>query len=270
MNQILTLLGITSWKPYLAALLLPPVPLIVLMLIGARLILPRRGLGWTVILLTAVLTWLSATTGAATLLARALLKVPPPLKAEQIAEIRAKAQAKAPIAIVVLGGGARRTAPEYGMSTLRPASVERLRYGLWLGRETGAPVAFSGGVGWGQRADTTPEAEIAQRIATQEFGRPLKWIEETSRDTRENAALTAGLMKRQGIREVVLVTHDFHEPRALRAFEDAAAGALVLHAAPVGDVMQPSWEPFDWIPTVTGFEQVHGVLHEAFGRLFGA
>lgn len=270
LNSFFTLLGIASWKPYLSALLLPPVPLIVLMLIGARLILPRRGLGWTVILLTAVLTWMSATMAGAVFLARGLLDLPVPLSAARVAEIRAQVQAKEPIAIVVVGGGAYPLAPQYGMSDLTPTGLERLRYGVWLGRETGAPVAFTGGVGWGMPDGSTPEAQIAQRIATQEYGRPLKWIEDESRDTRQNALLTVALMKRQGIREVVLVTHDFHQPRALRAFEEAAQGALRVVPAPLGTLGRVPRDTFAWFPSNRGFTAVRQVLHEALGRLSGA
>ena len=49
-NNLFILLGIESWKPLLTALLLPPVPLLLLVLVGTRLVLPRRGLGWLVIL----------------------------------------------------------------------------------------------------------------------------------------------------------------------------------------------------------------------------
>ena len=55
MNELLSLLGITAWKPYIGALLLPPVPLIVLMLVGTRVAFARRGLGWLLVLLGAVL-----------------------------------------------------------------------------------------------------------------------------------------------------------------------------------------------------------------------
>jgi uncharacterized SAM-binding protein YcdF (DUF218 family) len=269
-NQFFVLLGIAAWKPYLSVLILPPVPLIVLMLVGARLILPRRGLGWTLVLLSALLMWLGATTGTARLLAQALLEPTPALTADAIAGIRAQVQASLPIAIVVLGGGMRPLSPEYGLSNLTPLGLERLRYGLWLGHETGAPVAFSGGVGWGRDQGDTPEAQIAARIASQEFARPLKWIEDRSRDTRENAALTVALLKDQGIREIVLVTHDFHQPRARRAFEDAAQGALRIVPAPIATVTLPSDTAFDWLPTESGFADVHHVLHEALGRLFGA
>jgi hypothetical protein len=79
------------------------------------------------------------------------------LSADRIQALKADAQAKRPVAIVVLGGGMEALAPEYGVSSLRATSLERLRYGIWLGRETGLPVAFSGGVGWAQ-LDAKPEA----------------------------------------------------------------------------------------------------------------
>ena len=269
-NQLFLLLGIESWKPFVTALLLPPVPLIVLMLLGARLILPRRGLGWLLVILSSVLLWLTSTTGVAHLLGRSLLSLPPALSPARIAELRAQVQARQPTAIVVLGAGLQPVAPEYGVSNLTDRSVERLRYGIWLSRQTGAPIAFSGGVGFAQAGASTPEAQIAQRIATQEFGQPLKWLEERSRDTRENAALTIALLKTQGITQVLLVTHDVHEPRALRAFREAAPDTMQIVAAPLGTLALRPPGAIAWLPTGDGFVKVRDVLREALGRLFGA
>jgi uncharacterized SAM-binding protein YcdF (DUF218 family) len=269
-NQLFTLLGIESWKPFVGTLLLPPVPLIVLMLVGARLILPRRGLGWLLVLTSAVLLWLSGTTVAAHLLGRVLLELPPPLTPERIADVRAQVQARQPVAIVVLGAGLQPLAPEYGLSNLTPQSVERLRYGLWLGRQTGAPVAFSGGVGWAQPEGSTPEAQIAARIASQEFGQPLRWTEDRSRDTRQNAALTVALLKARGITHILLVTHEVHQQRALRAFRDAAQGAIRVDPAPLGTLALRTTSAGAWLPSDSGQRQMRQVLHEAFGRLLGA
>lgn len=269
MNQLLVVLGIESWKPFIGTLLLPPVPLIVLMLIGARLILPRRGLGWLLVLLSALLLWLGSTSGAAHLLARTLLDMPPALPAARLAELRAQVQAKQPIAIVVLGSGLQPLAPEYGVSNLTAQSVERLRYGLWLGRQTGAPVGFSGGVGWGQPEGSMPEAQIAARIASQEFGQALKWTEDRSRDTRQNAALSVALLKPQGIQQVLLVTHDFHQQRALRAFREAAQDAIRIDPAPLGTLALRPEGAIAWFPTERGLREVRQVLHEASGRLLG-
>src|SRR5438552_8849248 len=177
MNSLLTLLGIEAWKPALTALLLPPVPWIVLSLVGARTILWRRGIGWLLVLLSAAGLWFCSTTVFGEWLTRVALTPAPPLGAEAIAELRKAVAQREPVAIVVLGAGRESRAPEYGISNLSPTSLERLRYGLWLSRETGAPVAFSGGVGY--EGDEGPaEAQVASRIAEREFLRPLRWVED--------------------------------------------------------------------------------------------
>lgn len=268
MNSLLIFFGIESWKPVLTALLLPPVPLLVILLIGVRLVLPRRGLGWLVVLTSVVLLWLSACVGSAQLLSRYALRPPAALSVDRIKEL--KAESKNPIAILVLGGGMEPFAPEYGVSNLQYRSLERLRYGLWLGRETGLPVGFSGGIGWAQPDDGTPEARIAAQIAATEFGRPLKWVEDASRDTRENAARSVALLKKTGVRHIVLVTHGWHMPRALAAFEAAAAGEMRIEPAPMGLAQQVQLPVLRWIPTAEGFSDVRSILREIAGKLAGA
>ena len=231
--------------------------------------LARRGLGWLLILSSVGMLWLSSCSGFAYALTQFALRPPPALSASRIDELKAEVRAKKPIAIVVLGGGSETLAPEYAVSSLNADSLERLRYGLWLSRETGIPVAFSGGVGWGQLG-STPEAQIAARIATQEFGHPIKWIEDQSRDTRENAARSVGLLKQAGIERVLLVTHGWHMPRSRRAFEQVAAGEMQIEAAPLGvrnRLPQPAvW----WLPSAEGAVKVNHVLHELLGSAFGA
>lgn len=268
-NSLFVVLGIESWKPVLAALLLPPVPFLLLTLIGARLLLPRRGLGWLLIFISVVLLWLSACTGAAR--GAALLLLPPEtaLSFDRVRELRAEVAARKPVAIVILGAGVEPYAPEYGVSSLQYASLERLRYGLWLGRETGAPIAFSGGIGWGQ-SDAAPEARVAAKIAADEFNRPLKWLEEDSRDTRENASRTLALLKPAGIEHIVLVTHGYHMPRALRAFNEAAGPGITIEPAPMGLARKLETPALEWMPSTRGFNQMRQVLREAIGKVAGA
>jgi len=267
LNSLFLFLGIESWKPVLTALLLPPVPLLVLLLIGARLILPRRGLGWFVIILSVALLWFSNCAGTAQVLSQFVLHPPAALSSDRIKEL--KAQSKESTAILVLGGGLEPYAPEYGVSNLNSYSLERLRYGLWLSRETGLPVGFSGGIGWGQ-VDGTPEARVASQVAAAEFGRPLKWIEENSRDTRENAARSVPLMRKTGIKHIVLVTHGWHMPRSMAAFEAAAGGDMRIEAAPMGLAQRTALPALEWIPTSEGTQRVRAVLRELLGRLAGA
>ena len=271
-NDLFVLLGISSWKSVIDALLLPPVPFIVLMLIGARLVLVRRGLGCFVALLGAAMLWLASTAGMARILSDVVLRPPGALSSARIAEWKEAVKAREPVAIVVLGGGAKRLSPEYGVSNLKENGVERLRYGIHLGRETGAPVAFSGGLAWDMEPGSMPtEAQIAGRIAAQEFGRPLKWTEDRSRDTRENAAFSVRLMQEQGIRRVLLVTHQRHMPRSLRAFQQAAEGSgMVFEPAPVDVLTTSLRSPRSWLPSTTGMVTVREVTHEILGRWFGA
>lgn len=268
MNDLVLALGLEGWKPLLSALLFPPVPFLVVALAGARLMFSRRGLAWLLVLLGLTGVWFSCTGVVGDGLTRWLLNPPPALTAAQTAELR-----RAPrTAIVVLGGGRQALAPEYGVATLTPRGLERLRYGLWLGRETGLPVAFSGGLAPGSEPGPT-EAAIAERIAAREFGRPLRWTEDASRDTRENAIRSVALLAPQGIDRIVVVTHAYHMRRAMRNFERAVAAAGVtmrLTAAPMDVPTRSEMKVLDWLPSASGFAQTRLVLHEWLGLLAGA
>jgi uncharacterized SAM-binding protein YcdF (DUF218 family) len=264
--------GLESWKPILTALVLPPVPLLLLMLVGARLTLPRRGLGFLLVSVSAALLWLSACQGTGRWLQNFALRPPAALLGDELSRLKLEGKTKTPTsAIIVLGGGIIPRAPEYGVSDLAPTSLERLRYGLWLGRETGLPVGFSGGFGWAHLETTgRPEAEVAGRIAQQEYNRPLRWVESESRDTRENAIRATALLRGSGIKEIVLVTHAYHMPRARKVFEEAAAGAFRITPAPMGFFVPVSRPVLDWLPSRRGFEQVSLALHELLGLLVRA
>ena len=266
MNGLLTLLGIESWTPVMTALVLPPLPFFLLILIGARLILPRRGLGWFVILVSMVGLWFSTCLGTGQWLNQFVLKPPPALSTEAIAELKAAVTAKEQVAVVILGGGQETLAPEYGVANLTAASLERLRYGIWLSREIGAPIAFSGGLGWGQ-ADGQPEAQTAARIAAHDFGQQFKWLEDRSHDTRENALRTVPLLKQANVSRIVLVTHGWHMPRAQKSFEQAAAGSMKIQAAPMGLARRVDNAAVDWLPTAAGYTSVNRALRELAAQL---
>ena len=270
MNSLFVLLGIESWKPVLTALLLPPVPLLLGVLVGARLLLRWRGLGWSLILISVVALWFSMCAVASHTLTRFVLQPPAALRPQRIAELQAEMKAKKPIAIVVLGGGMQPYAGEYGVASLMPLALERLRYGAWLARETGAPLAYSGGAGWAQLEGDLSEAEVAARMSALEFGRPVKWVEGRSRDTRENAARSVALLRPAGITHLVIVTHEVHMPRALRAFEGAAGDTMRIEAAPIGGVARATHPLLAWLPSTIGYTHMRALLHELVGLAMGA
>jgi uncharacterized SAM-binding protein YcdF (DUF218 family) len=268
MNSLFHLLGIEALKPTLGTLLLPPVPLIVLVLVSARLLSRARWLAWSGMLIACAGLWASCTTIFGDALMRTLLSEPQALSVGQIAKLKNARNT----AIVVLGAGRTLLAPEYGQATLKPMTAERLRYGIWLARQTGLPLAYSGGVGFGAEPGPS-EAEVAARVAAQEFGLALRWTEGLSRDTQENATRTLAMLAPQGIKRIVLVTHDFHMPRAVANFQRAQADSrapIEILAAPMGMRSEDPPTLGKWLPSRTGFTLTHLVLHEWLGRLMGA
>ena len=270
-NDIVAALGLESWKPVVSALLLPPLPLLLLILVGARLMFSRRMLAWLLIATAVALAWFTSTSAAGKLLRPVMMTLPEPLDTEAVAALKAAAK-DGRTALVVLGAGRTTLAPEYGMSTLRPLSIERLRYGIWLSRETGLPLAYSGGVGHGAGPGPT-EAEIAARIAEREFGRPLRWTEDRSRDTAQSGLLTVPMLQSAGIERIVIVTTDLHQPRALRAFARAAqreGKPVALLAAPMGVPTPFAWSWGDFVPSSRGFADTRILVHEWLGYWLGA
>src|SRR5262249_14289556 len=158
--------------------------------------------------------WLGACSGAARWVEESWLNEPAPLDAAQRAGLKARAAAGEPLAIVVLGGGMDARPSEYASPDLGNASLKRLRYAVWLGRQTNIPRAARGGTGWATTAPVPAEATRMAEVARDEFGVPLRWVEAESRDTHENAIDTLALLQPAGVRAIVLVTHGSHMPRA--------------------------------------------------------
>lgn len=273
MNDWLIAWGIESWKPMLRMLLMPPAPLLLLGALawGLAWRLPRMarllGLGSLVAL------WLISTPWAAHHITRVLTPPTPVLSASAIAGLVDRPGAPR-TAIVVLGSGRRPHAPDYGGPDLSPLGHERLRYGAWLARRTGLPLAYSGGVGHAAAVGEGPtEADAARQALAYDGGPPLRWAEDRSRDTNENAAFSVALLQAQGIGRIVLVTHDFHQPRALAAFRRAIARSgrpMDLVPAPMGQRPLPTGRLVDWVPTGEALQRSHWALHEWLGRLAGA
>jgi uncharacterized SAM-binding protein YcdF (DUF218 family) len=272
-NDIFQSAGIESWKPVLTALLLPPVPWLVLVLVGARLIPWRRFFGWMVVLLAVIGIWLSGSAGVGDWMQRAWMSPPPPLSPDRLLALKKSAAAGRPgVIVLILGGGREAVAPEYGVASLTPLSLERLRYGVYVSRETGAPMMFSGGLGHAAEPGAA-EAEVAAEIASREFLRPLRWTESKSRDTRENAHYSMDVLRELDVKHVVLVTHGWHMPRAVRAFKEAAArdkATWEIVPAPMGLAAEIERPLLRWTPSAEGLQRVRAVWREKLGWWFGA
>lgn len=253
-------------KPLWAAVLMPPAPFLLLLLIGAGQLRERRLFGRLLVTLGAAGIWLSCTDGAGLWLERQLLAPPAVLSREALDDLAREQKASGKIAVFVLGGGARPFVAEYDGPRLNAYSRDRLQFGVWLARRVGAPLGFSGGVGTHAAQQHEPEAKLAERSAADDFGLKLRWVEADSRDTRGNARETIARLKGAGITKLLLVTHDLHQPRALKAFrvESYAQthGEIEVVAAPITWRQEPMMRWLDWTPSSEGFTRIRYTAYE--------
>ncbi|SFC46633.1 Uncharacterized SAM-binding protein YcdF, DUF218 family [Polaromonas sp. OV174] len=251
---------LAALKPLLTSLALPPLALLLLALLGLLLVLKKRRGGLALAALSISLLGLLSCHGMAVWLAHNALPQFAPLSATALKTGKAQA-------IVVLGGGLLPQAPEYGQSQPSQYTAARLHYGIWLARQSGLPLAFTGGVGWAaQGAQTDSEAQVAERVARQDYGVSLRWNEAQSRDTTGNARLLAPLLQRDGVQHIALVTHASHMPRAVAAFERAG---LTVTPAPMGFILPVNSDVLEWLPSAHGLLASQQVLREWLGLAVG-
>jgi uncharacterized SAM-binding protein YcdF (DUF218 family) len=243
-------------KPVLTTLALPPAGPLLLIALGLLLAWRRKRRAGIAVAATGLgALWVLSCSAVALWLAGTLLPQFQPVRASQLEPVQA---------IVVLGGGVVPQAPEYGQPQLGAASLARLRYGAWLARQTGKPLAFAGGVGWWTNTGigAPAEAELARRHAAEDFGLELTWVDPRSRDTFENARNMAALLTLSGVSHIALVTHSWHMPRAAAAFQEA--GLQVL-PAPMGFPVASERPVLQWLPSVHGMSLSRTVLREWLG-----
>ena len=236
-------------KKGVALLVLPPLGPLLLILLGLLRGARGRRLSWIGL---ACAWFFSAPITVGWMLAP-LEAVPSPTT-EQLAESQA---------IVILAGGQRRHAPEFGGPTVSAVSLERLRYGARLARQSGLPLLVSGGP---VRDDRRPEAELMAEALADDFGLAAHWREIESRDTAENARNSAVLLAADGIHRIVLVTHAAHMARARSSFE---AHGLTVVPAPTAWLGGPRGERglLDLLPTPRAAYAGWFAAHEWLGRI---
>ena len=238
-----------------SALLLPPLNLLIPCAFGIlmRRRWPRAGTAIALLSL-ALLVGLSTAAGAR-LLIRPLEAMTPALAAPDAALAQA---------IVVLGGGRRRNAPEYGGQDVPRAMVlGRLRYAVRLHRQTGLPMLVTGG---SPEVDAAAgaEAELMARVLRNDFNAPARWVEGDSDNTAQNAQYSAAILHHAGVSRILLVTDALHMPRAERVF--AQAGLAVI-AAPTSYLGRGPLIAADFIPG-SGLSDSHYAMHEWIGLLW--
>ena len=234
---------------------LPPLSLFLLGLLGLCLLKRRRRSGLAVLTLAASLLVLLSVP----IVADALL-----LGHQRFSALSNTASLEGVGAVVVLSAGLDRAGFEYGGPTVGPMTLLRLRYGAALSRRTGLPVLTCGGI---LRPDTRPVASIMKSILEGEFGVDVRWVEQRSRTTRENARYSAEIMRAAGINGVLLVTQAWHMPRAVAEFR--ATGLKVI-PAPCGFTAELELRLGSLVPSARALERSRWAIHEWLGRAWYA
>jgi uncharacterized SAM-binding protein YcdF (DUF218 family) len=164
-------------------------------------------------------------------------------------------QATGAQAIVILGGGGQLDrAPEYGGPAAEPILLERLAYGAYVARRTRLPILISG---------APTEALAMQETLRRNFDTPVRWVDNQSGDTFQNARNSARLLQRDGIGRILLVTHASHMRRAAREF--TAAGVQVV-PAPMGILSGRVHQIAEYFPAPEGLMHSYTAIYELLGE----
>lgn len=235
----------------ISTLFLPPTSLVLLGCIGLFLYRrwPRFGIALSGIALLALL--ILSTPAGALLFVAPLENQTPVLNATSI---------KGAQAIVVLGGGRLQNAPEYGgVDSPGYWTLARLRYAAKLHRETGLPVLVAGGKPEGGNES---EAVVMARSLREDFATPVKWREETSNNSAQNATFSKRILATEDVGTILLVTDAIHMPRAKMIFQQS--GFKVI-AAPTIFFSHDRLSISDFVPCGEGLRRSYYALHEWIG-----
>jgi uncharacterized SAM-binding protein YcdF (DUF218 family) len=217
----------TALYQIMKTLVLPPASLLIVAAIGLAL-MRRWPTGARVILGVALLTLFALSTPLVAAWLQLAAGTDKPVDSARLRSAQA---------IVILSGGLRVEAAEFGGDTVGRLTLERLRYGARLALSTGLPVLVTGGR---PPLATLTEAEVMREVLEQEFGVPVRWVETAARDTRENARNTAAILLPLGIRRIALVMHGFDVDRAVAEFRaagfDPIAAPTVLARRSLGTI----------------------------------
>lgn len=233
-----------------SAFLLPPLNLLLVAVIGLYLWHKRPRLARTLVTISVAGIWLLATPFVADSLLQSLKSEPP------------GPNLAAADAIVVLGGGQHFKAVEYGGgNTVSKETLERLRYAATLYRQTGKPLLVSGGNPQGGGA----EAPLMKQVLQQEYYVPVRWVEDSSDNTLENARHSYQMLAKEGMTRVYLITHAWHMPRAVQVFE--RVGFTVVPAATAYTTRYRT-DLLTFIPNAGALHDSYLYMHEVIGILW--
>jgi uncharacterized SAM-binding protein YcdF (DUF218 family) len=236
-------------------LLLPPGCLLVLAVAGLATLRRWPVVGRSLLASSLILLYALSTPVCSGLLRHSLEKYPAVATADRLEVAQA---------IVVLGADEYAAAREYEeRDTVGSISLERIRYAAWLHRATGGvPLLTSGGK---LRSSGTPVGETMAEALREEFGVPVRWVEDASTNTYENTKFSAEILRGAGVNKIFLVTSASHMRRSVATFE-----ALGFEVIPAPTNLPRPIRPVlgDFLPRASSLRYSSQALYEWIGLVW--
>ncbi len=237
----------------IAAFLLPPLSLLIILMVGLMIHYRHPKAAQRVFMTTFLLLWLASTP----FIAEDALHI---LEAQTTPLTTHPSDAGA---IVILGGGTYFNAPEYGgHDTSSEATLVRLRYGARLHHETTQPILTTGG---NPAGNLVSEAQQMRDALENDFKVPVRWTEDTSNNTLDNAQNSFRILHKHNIRKIYLVTHAWHMARAASIFRKAGFDVI---EAPTAFTTRHQLDLLAFLPDANALRNSKIFVHEVIGLLW--
>ena len=165
-------------------------------------------------------------------------------------------------AIVVLGGNTANGRANWFLPYEKDKAVVRIDIAAQLYLAGRAPkVLLSGGA---LEGDVSEARGMAHAIRQQGVPETALILENSSRTTYENAAMTEDQLKARGIGKILLVTSALHMPRAMAAFAKQGVVAIAAPAPP--QIVPPTDGSLSlWVPDQRTFDASRSIIKEYAG-----
>jgi uncharacterized SAM-binding protein YcdF (DUF218 family) len=164
-------------------------------------------------------------------------------------------------AIVVLSSGVSPAQYERPYDLADQETFNRCRHAAWIYQSSGLPVLVSGG---GGRRGIEPFAIAMKELLINYGVLPGQvWVEDRSRNTHDNARLSAEILRGHGIRRIVLVV----DARSMRRAEACFRKEGIDVVPAPSKFVYISATLRDWLPGWTAIRGHELTLHETLGLL---
>jgi uncharacterized SAM-binding protein YcdF (DUF218 family) len=227
----------------------PPTIFIVISVAGALIALSRPRPGAMIVLVSSIFLYLFATPAVSMFLVQHLTSLVPRTNVDL-----ADSQAIVILGVDIKWGNDAEIPDTVGLQTL-----ERLARAAQLYRRLRLPIAVSGGGHSG-----TSLAKLMRQELENNFQVPVRYIEDSSRNTFENALYSSRILKKENINNVIVVAQARDMPRILWSFSKVGMNAVPFT---LGEGFK-GVDVRDFLPSAKSFLDSFYAMHEIVGLAY--